>query len=122
MCRNLKENPNAQGNQLKMQSERLRVQTLLEDCKTEMLGAGGFANLVSLVDSERRDQELLLEVKKKEREATACVKILEGELQVKILLCWKEERIHLQMVILNLITRKIYPNFFPSLLDRVSRA
>ena len=86
LCRNLKENPNAQGNQLKMQSERLRVQTLLEDCKTEMLGAGGFANLVSLVDSERRDQELLLEVKKKEREATACVKILEGELQVLIII------------------------------------
>ena len=30
LCRNLKENPNVQGNLIKMQQERLRVQHLLE--------------------------------------------------------------------------------------------
>jgi len=38
---------------------------------------------VSRVEAERRDQELLLEVKKKEREASQTVKVLEQELQAE---------------------------------------
>merc|ERR1712072_303829 len=40
-----------------------------------------FQNLVAKVEAERRDQELLNEVKKKEREASQTVKMLEAELQ-----------------------------------------
>lgn len=82
LCRNLKENPNAQGNLIKMQQERIRVQTLLEDTKSELLELG-FSQLVSRVDAERRDQELLSEVKKKEREASNTVKMLENELHAE---------------------------------------
>merc|ERR1711964_155041 len=45
LCRNLKENPNVQGNLLKMQQERARVQELLEDTKLELIELS-FANLV----------------------------------------------------------------------------
>lgn len=82
LCRNLKENPNAQGNLIKMQQERTRIQSLLEDTKSELLELG-FSNLVSRVESERRDQELLSEVKKKEREASNTVKCLEKELHAE---------------------------------------
>merc|ERR1719356_784287 len=40
-----------------------------------------FANLVSKVEAERRDQERLNEVKKKEKEASQTVRQLEAELQ-----------------------------------------
>jgi len=80
LCRNLKENPNVQGNLLKMQAERAQVQEWLEETKSELVEMS-FNNLVSKVEAERREQERLSEVKKKEREATATVKQLEAELQ-----------------------------------------
>lgn len=80
LCRNLKENPNVAGNLLKMQTERTHVQEWLEETKSELVEMS-FANLVSKVEAERREQERLSEVKKKEREATATVKQLEAELQ-----------------------------------------
>lgn len=40
-----------------------------------------FANLIAKVDMERRDQELLSEVKKKAHEASMTVRILENDLQ-----------------------------------------
>lgn len=80
LCRNLKENPNVQGNLLKMQAERSQVQEWLEETKTDLI-EHSFANLVAKVDAERRDQERLSEVKKKEREASQTVKQLEAELQ-----------------------------------------
>jgi len=79
LCRNLKENPNVQGNLLKMQNERLRVQEWLEETKTELMEMS-FQNLIAKTEAERRDQELLNEVKKKEREASQTVKMLDAEL------------------------------------------
>mmetsp|Transcript_63679 Transcript_63679/g.136859 ORF Transcript_63679/g.136859 Transcript_63679/m.136859 type:complete len:386 (-) Transcript_63679:98-1255(-) len=80
LCRNLKENPNVQGNLLKMQAERAQVQEWFEETKTDLMETS-FQNLVAKVDAERRDQERLNEVKKKEREASMTVKQLEAELQ-----------------------------------------
>lgn len=80
LCRNLKENPNVQGNLLKMQQERSRVQELLEDTKGELIELS-FSGLMQKVEQERRSQELLNEVKKKEHEASMTVKVLEAELQ-----------------------------------------
>lgn len=80
LCRNLKENPNVQGNLQKMQTERATVQDWLEETKTDLMEMS-FANLVVKVENERKDQELLSEVKKKEREASQNVKALESELQ-----------------------------------------
>lgn len=81
LCRNLKENPNVQGNLLKMQTERALVQEWLEDTKNDLQPDLSFANLIAKVEAERRDQELLSEVKKKEREASQTVRMLEADLQ-----------------------------------------
>jgi len=83
LCRNLKENPNVPGNLLKMQAERAQVQLWLETTKTDLIELS-FADLVSKVDEERRKQERLSEVKRKEREASANVKLLEAELAREI--------------------------------------
>lgn len=80
LCRNLKENPNVQGNLLKMQAERAQVQEWLEETKTD-LAEMSFANLVAKVEAERREQERLSEVKKREREATQMVAALTADLQ-----------------------------------------
>jgi len=80
LCRNLKENPNVQGNLLKMAAERSQVQEWLEETKSDLMEMS-FANLVAKVDAERREQERLNDVKKKEREASQTVKQLEAELQ-----------------------------------------
>jgi len=80
LCRNLKENPNVQGNLLKMHAERAQVQEWLEETKSDLVETS-FANLVAKVDAERREQERLSEVKKKEREASQTVRQLEAELQ-----------------------------------------
>jgi hypothetical protein len=80
LCRNLKENPNVQENLQKMQDERKRVQQWLEDLRTE-LDECSFQLLMTKVEEERKDQELLHEVKKKEREATGTVRSLEADLQ-----------------------------------------
>jgi hypothetical protein len=83
LCRNLKENPNVQGNLQKMQAERAQVQEWLEETRTD-LAETSFNNLVAKVDAEKRAQERLSEVKRKEREASANVKQLEAELQREI--------------------------------------
>eukprot|EP00440_Ansanella_granifera_P040086 gb/GFBE01043481.1/.p1 GENE.gb/GFBE01043481.1/~~gb/GFBE01043481.1/.p1 ORF type:complete len:384 (+),score=153.83 gb/GFBE01043481.1/:1-1152(+) len=80
LCRNLKENPNVQGNLMKMQAERSQVTEWLEETKTDLIELS-FQNLVGKVEAERREQERLSEVKKKEREASQTVKQLEAELQ-----------------------------------------
>lgn len=80
LCRKLKENPNVAGNLLKMQAERAQVQEWLEETKSELVEMS-FNNLVSKVEAERREQERLSEVKKKEKDATTTVKQLEAELQ-----------------------------------------
>eukprot|EP00392_Amoebophrya_sp_AT5.2_P003000 g3005.t1 len=83
LCRNLKENPNAQGNLIKMLQERARIHTLLEDSRKELqrpVGEQGFAGLVTKAELERKDQDLLFEVKKREKEVSLAVKSLEQEL------------------------------------------
>jgi hypothetical protein len=66
-----------------MQAERAQVQEWLEETRTD-LAETSFANLVTKVDNEKRAQERLSEVKRKEREASANVKQLEAELQREI--------------------------------------
>lgn len=83
LCRNLKENPNVPGNLLKMQAERSQVQEWLEETRTDLTETS-FANLVAKVEAEKRAQERLSEVKRKEREVSANVKQLEAELQREI--------------------------------------
>merc|ERR1719426_761085 len=80
LCRNLKENPNVQENLQKMQDERRRVQQWLECLRVE-LDEYSFQQILTKVDEERKNQELLHEVKKKEREATGTVRSLEADLQ-----------------------------------------
>lgn len=80
LCRNLKENPNVQGNLQKMQAERSQVQEWLEETKTDLMDMS-FQNLVAKVEAERREQERLSEVKKKEQKNSQAVKDLEAELQ-----------------------------------------
>merc|ERR1712054_234248 len=63
-----------------MQQERALVQEYLEETKMD-LAEMVFANLVQKVETERRDQELLSEVKKKAHEASQTVRTLEVELQ-----------------------------------------
>lgn len=80
LCRNLKENPNVAGNLQKMQAERAQVQDWFEETRTD-LAECSFANLIAKVEAERRDQERLNEVRKKEKEASQTVRQLEAELQ-----------------------------------------
>merc|ERR1712224_1123764 len=63
-----------------MQQERALVQDYLEETKME-LAELAYPNLVQKVETERRDQELLSEVKKKSQEAAQTVKSLEADLQ-----------------------------------------
>lgn len=79
LCRSLKENPNVQGNVLKMQAERAMVQEWFEETRGDLIEQN-YTNLVAKVDMEKRAQERLSEVKKLERDATLQVKQLEAEL------------------------------------------
>lgn len=92
LCRNLKENPNVQGNLFKMQAERAQVQEWLEETKSDLCEAS-FANLVAKVEAERREQERLNDVKKKEREVSLIVKQREAELQREYLDNEKETKL-----------------------------
>jgi len=80
LCRNLKENPNVQGNMLKMQAERAQVQEWLEETRSD-LSECSFNNLVQKVDAERKEQERLNDVKRKAKEISLIVKKREEELQ-----------------------------------------
>jgi len=80
LCRNLRENPNVQGNLQKMQLERAQVQEWLEETKTELLDKS-FAGLAGKVEAEKREQDRLNDIRKKEKEASQTVKQLEAELQ-----------------------------------------
>ena len=92
LCRNLKENPSVKGlsasnlpyyqltgNLMKMQVERSRVQEWFESTITELKNLE-FHELVSKVEKEKRSQELLNEVRKKEKNTSLAVKELEAEL------------------------------------------
>jgi hypothetical protein len=79
LCRSLKENPNVQGNVLKMQAERAMVQEWFEETRADLI-EHSYSNLVAKVDAEKRAQERLSEVKKLERDASQQVKQLEAEL------------------------------------------
>jgi len=80
LCRNLKENPNVEGNAQKMKQERAQVQEWLEETRQE-LAECSFAGLVAKVDAERREQDRLTDVRRKEREVSLLVKKREAELQ-----------------------------------------
>eukprot|EP00921_Rhytidocystis_pertsovi_P007691 GHVQ01012734.1.p1 GENE.GHVQ01012734.1~~GHVQ01012734.1.p1 ORF type:complete len:399 (-),score=65.64 GHVQ01012734.1:248-1444(-) len=81
LCRNLKENPNIQGNLVKMQQERQRVEEWYKETTQELNEEFSFYGLLKKVEAERNQQEMLNEVKKREREASQAVRALESELQ-----------------------------------------
>jgi len=62
----------------KMKNERQIVHDWLEETKNDLKDCS-FANLVAKVDAERREQDRLGEVRKKEKEASQQVKQLEAE-------------------------------------------
>lgn len=80
LCRNLKENPDLAGNVARMKDERATVQEWLEETKTDLLEFS-FQNLATKVEAEKRNQEQLSEMKKKESEASKEVRKLEEDLQ-----------------------------------------
>lgn len=80
LCRNLKENPDVPGNINRMKDERALVVDWLEDTKTDLLEFS-FQNLVQKVENEKKNQEQLNEMKKKESDASKEVRRLEAELQ-----------------------------------------
>lgn len=80
LCRNLKENPNVEQNLKKMQNERELVKTWLDELHKE-LQEYSFGNLMTKVEEERKQQELLTVVKQKEKEVSKTVKTLESDLE-----------------------------------------
>ncbi|CEL95986.1 unnamed protein product [Vitrella brassicaformis CCMP3155] len=81
LCRSLKENPTAAGNVAKLLSERHRVVEWLEETKRDIMEECSFTSLVHKVETERKQQEMLNEVRKREREAAHAVAALEEELK-----------------------------------------
>lgn len=80
LCRSLKENPDVKGNALKLNEERAQVHKWLEGTKSGLVDMS-FAELSAKVEAERKDQERLFDVKKKEKEASHAVQQLDAELQ-----------------------------------------
>lgn len=80
LCRNLKENPNVAGNMLKIQTERMQLQTLLstaivelEDCAHDTLN--------STVHEEEARERAVASTVEREKTATAAVKQLQVQLK-----------------------------------------
>jgi hypothetical protein len=81
LCRNLRESPDVQGNIAKMQSERSHVQQWLMELQTELNSENNsYAGLVTTCDGEKKQMEMLNEVRRKQREAASAVRMLEGDL------------------------------------------
>ncbi|KAK3288269.1 hypothetical protein CYMTET_4249 [Cymbomonas tetramitiformis] len=80
LCRNLKENPNVAGNMLKIQTERLNLQTLVSTCLLE-LDDCCYDTLTKTVDDEEARELLIAETIERERAATQAVKQLRVQLK-----------------------------------------
>jgi len=93
----LKENPNVEGNAQKMKQERAQVQEWFEETRQE-LAECSFTGLVAKVDTERREQDRLTEVRRKEREVSLLVKQREAELQQTRSDAEREQRVASQQI------------------------
>jgi len=80
LCRNLKENPNVAGNMLKIQTERMQLQTLLSTCVVELEDCS-YETLVKKVEEEEAREKLIAQTIERERAATQAVKLLKVQLK-----------------------------------------
>jgi len=80
LCRNLKDNPNVAGNMLKIQTERMQLQSLLSTCVVE-LGDCSYDTLVKTVEDEEAREKLIAQTIERERAATQAVKLLKVQLK-----------------------------------------
>uniref|UniRef100_A0A7S0MXQ0 Dynein regulatory complex protein 9 n=1 Tax=Pyramimonas obovata TaxID=1411642 RepID=A0A7S0MXQ0_9CHLO len=80
LCRNLKENPNVAGNMLKIQTERMQLQTLLSTCVVELEDCS-YETLVNKVEEEEAREKLIAQTIERERAATQAVKLLKVQLK-----------------------------------------
>lgn len=80
LCRNLKENPNVAGNMLKIQTERMQLQTLLSTCVVELEDCV-HETLNKTVDEEEARERLVAQTIERERAATQAVKQLKVQLK-----------------------------------------
>lgn len=69
LCRNLRENPNVAGNMLKIQTERMQLQTLLSTCVVELEDCS-HDTLNKTVDDEEARERLVAQTIERERAAT----------------------------------------------------
>mmetsp|Transcript_38464 Transcript_38464/g.46412 ORF Transcript_38464/g.46412 Transcript_38464/m.46412 type:complete len:391 (+) Transcript_38464:127-1299(+) len=80
LCRNLKENPNVAGNMLKIQNERIKLQTLLSTCVVDLEDCR-YNTLTKTVDEEEAKEKQNAETIERERAATQAVKQLKVQLK-----------------------------------------
>jgi len=80
LCRNLKENPNIQGNLVKIQKERASLADLLARAVRELRDARRLGALAHLVEDDRQQQARLKDLVRRERETAAAVRQLEADL------------------------------------------
>ncbi|PHJ22951.1 hypothetical protein CSUI_003200 [Cystoisospora suis] len=81
LCRSLKQNPNIQENAVKLQLERQKIQEWYADLLNEVKESFTFKSLQDRVTAEKHQQEKLNEIKKRTRESTQAVRLLEAELK-----------------------------------------
>eukprot|EP00918_Siedleckia_nematoides_P005957 GHVU01012983.1.p1 GENE.GHVU01012983.1~~GHVU01012983.1.p1 ORF type:complete len:447 (-),score=74.31 GHVU01012983.1:1451-2680(-) len=81
LSRSLQETPNLQGNSQKLQTERIRVQELLESTKEELTNSRTFDSLREKVGHAREQLHLLSEVKRRATEVGKSVKALQYEVK-----------------------------------------
>jgi len=79
LCRNLKGNPNIAENLAKVQGERSNLQNLLSKTLRE-LRENSHSTLTSAVEEEKARTDMILEVIANEKEVSAMVKKLQGDL------------------------------------------
>jgi len=80
LCRNLKENPNIQGNLVKIQKERTALIDLLSRALRELRDTNYLNALVHMVEDDRQAQTKLKDLVQREKETSTAVKKLEQDL------------------------------------------
>lgn len=80
LCRNLKENPNVAGNMLKIQTERMQLQTLLSTAIVELEDCAHDTLNTTVHDEESRERAVASTLER-EKAATAAVKQLKVQLK-----------------------------------------
>jgi len=80
LCRNLKDNPNIGENLLKIQTERTKLQELLSATIREIQEHGTFTTLIDQVERDKRAQQEVADIVRREKETSAAVRQLDLDL------------------------------------------